>query len=174
MVPGGKDEVLLHMDKSVDWNGRTNHAFTCVAGALAYILTVLYVPIHPFLLALIAVLLALGVYRLVGRITAMGPESITITKGKVVVVKDRERSYLIGPSTKVHLDVRKRTVTERIGPLKEISFESRREGIAMLSVANGWTEEQVRDVFGVIGPLVEPKEIKATIRFKRYLATDLK
>ena len=106
------------------------------------------------------------------RVVAMGRESLTMTRDEVVVVKDKERTYALGPSTRVHLDVGKRAITERIGPLKEISFESQREGVALVSVTNGWTAEQVEEVFRVLAPLVEPKEIKMTMRFRRYL-TDL-
>ena len=63
-------------------------------------------------------------------------------------------------------------MTERIGPLKEISFESQPEGVAVVSVTNGWTEEQVGEVFRVVAPSVETKDIGTTVRFRRYM-TDL-
>jgi hypothetical protein len=42
-----------------------------------------------------------------------------------------------------------------------------------VSVNNGWTQEQVEGVYNVIAPLVEPKEMQTSVRFKRYLAADV-
>ncbi len=170
MAPG--DDVRLQMDKNVDWHRRSTNmlAFTCCT--LALVLVALLVPIHPFLLAFLALLLVLGGVSVASRVVAMGRESITMTRDEVVVVKDRERTYALGPSTRVHLDVGKRAITERIGPLKEISFESQREGVALVSVANGWTREQVEEVFRVIAPLIEPRGIKTSMRCRRYMAAD--
>lgn len=170
MAPG--DDVRLQLEKPVEWHRRSTNVLAFTSCTLAFVLVALYVPLHPFLLAFLALVLVLGGASVVGRTVAMGRESITITRDEVMVVKGRERTYALGPSTRVHLDVGKRGMTERIGPLKEISFESQREGVAVVSVANGWTRDQVEEVFRVIAPLVETKDIKTTMRFRRYLATD--
>jgi len=170
MAPG--DDIRLQLDKRVDWHRRSTILLAYASLTIAFVLVVLYVPVHPFLLAFLALLLVLGGVSVVGRVVALGRESITMTRDQVMVVKGRERRYALGPSTRVHLDVGKRGLTERIGPLKEISFESQHEGVAVVSVANGWTREQVEEVFRVLAPLVEPKEIKTTMRFRRHL-TDL-
>ena len=167
MAPG--DDVRLQLDKSVDWHRRSTYVLAFTSCILAFVLVALYVPLHPFLLAFCSIVLILVGVHVVARVVAMGRESITMTRDEVVVVKGRERRYAMGPSTRVHLDVGKRGMTERIGPLKEISFESQREGVAVVSLANGWSREQVEEVFRVLGPLVEPKEIKTTMRFRRYM-----
>ena len=167
MVPG--DDIRLQLDKSVDWHRRSTYVLAYVTCILALVLVALYVSIHPFLLAFLALLLALGGVSVASRVMAMGRESITITWDEVVVVKGRKRRYALGPSTRVHLDVGKRGMTERIGPLKEISFESQHEGVAVVSLANGWSREQVEEVFRVLAPLVETKEIGTTMRFRRYM-----
>ena len=164
-----RDDVRLQLDKRVEWHRRSTYVLAYVACTLAFVLVVLYVPLHPFLLAFCTLLLVLGGVSVVGRVVAMGRESLTITRDEVVVVKGRDRRYALGPSTRVHLDVGKRGMTERIGPLKEISFESQHEGVAVVSVANGWTREQVEEVFRVVAPLTETKDIKTSMRFRRYL-----
>lgn len=167
MAPG--DDIRLQLDKSVDWHRRSTNVLAFTSCILAFVLVALYVPLHPFLLSFSALALVLVGVAVVGRVLAMGRESITMTRDEVVVVKGRERRYALGPSTRVHLDVGKRGMTERIGPLKEISFESQHEGVAVVSLANGWSREQVEEVFRVLAPLVEPKEIGTTMRFRRYM-----
>jgi hypothetical protein len=170
MAPG--DDVLLRMDKQVDWHRRSTYGLAYVSCILAFILMALHIPIHPFILAFLGLILVLLGVNVGGRLVAMGRESLTVTRDEVVVVRGRERRYALGPSTRVHLGVGKRGLTERIGPLKEISFENKLEGVASVSVANGWTGEQVEQVFRAVAPLVETKEIGTTIRFRRYM-TDL-
>ncbi|UCC93349.1 MAG: hypothetical protein JSW25_01375, partial [Thermoplasmata archaeon] len=114
---GFDEETLLKMEKTVDWNRRSNMVLVCIAGALALALVALMVPIHPFLLALMAAALGLASVYVVGRVRSMRRESITITRNGVSVVMERERRYAIDPSTKVHLDTGKRGLTERIGPI---------------------------------------------------------
>jgi hypothetical protein len=167
MVP--IDDVPLHLEKGVDQQRRTRMVLACIASGLGLAMAVLYVPLHPYLLALMAVFLALASLWVANRVTAMGPESVTITRGEVVVVKERERRYAIDPSTKVHLDTGKRGMTERIGPIIELTFENQDYGMARLAEANGWTQEQVAEVYRVIAPWVEPKEMRTSMRFRRYM-----
>lgn len=163
----------MQMEKRVDQHRRSTTMLAYVSCTIAFVLVALYFPLHPFLLAFLVLILVLAGVTVVGRVVAMGRESLTIIREEVVVVvRGRERRYALGPSTRVHLDVGKRGMTERIGPLKEISFESQREGMAVVSVTNGWTKEQVGAVFRVVAPLVETKDIGTTVRFRRYM-TDL-
>jgi len=166
------DDVRLQLEKVVDQHRRSTIALAYVSSTLALVLVVLYVPIHPFILAFSVLVLVLAGASVAGKVAAMGRESLTMTRDEVVVVKGRERRYALGPSTQVHLDVGKRALTERIGPLKEVSFDSKQEGAAVISVANGWTREQVAEVYRVVAALVEAKDIRTTVRFRRYM-TDL-
>lgn len=165
-----RDETLLRLEKRVDRAGRANGVLVPASATLACALLFLLVPLHPYLMALLAALVALAWAWGARRVVAMAPESIEVTRSQVVVVKDRERTYDLGPSTRVHLDVGRRGPRERMGPLTEVSFDSQREGLSRLRVANGWTGEQVELVYRVLVNLVEPREVATTVRFRRYMA----
>jgi hypothetical protein len=168
---GSEEDVKLHIVKSANWGRPMAHGVALGLSAVVIVLAYLTVSLHPFIWAFLVVVLVLAGYSIVQRSHALGPESVTVTIDEVIVEKGGdEKVYALGPSTKVHLDTELREMGQRYGPLKEISFASRRNGDSLITKDNGWSQEQVDELFNALLPFLEPRDIKMSIRFKRYLS----
>jgi len=166
-----EDSILLHLEKEADWGRPITHGIALAFCTSVVVIAFLYVSLHPFIWAFIFFVLVVAGILIVRRSLLMRSEMLTFTLREVVVEQGgEEKRYVLGPSTRVHLDTELRQRGQQVGPLKEITFQNRGSGDAIIAVDNGWKHEQVNELFQVLLPMVEPRDIQMSIMFKRYLA----
>ena len=166
-----EESALLLLEKRAEWGRPLTQGMALAICTAVVVIAHQYVSLHPFIWAVIIFVLVLAGILIVRRSLLMRSERVTVTFREVVVEKaGEEKRFVLGPSTRVHLDTELRKRGQRIGPLKEISFENKRFGDALITKDNGWTQEQVDELFQLLLPLLEPRDIMMSIRFKRYLA----
>ncbi len=168
---GTEDSTLLHLEKRVNWGRPLTQWMGIALGIAIVLLAFQYVSLHPFLWIFIAFVLAVVGISIFRRSLGMRSERVTVTFREVIVEKaGEEKRYVLGPSTKVHLDSELPKPGQRYGPLKEISFANKQHGDALITKDNGWTQGQVDELFQLLLPMLEPRGIVISFRFKRYLA----
>ncbi len=168
---GTEESVLLHLEKRADWGRPMIHGMALALSIAVVVLAFQYVSLHPFLWIFIAFVLAVVGISIFRRSVEMRSEKVTVTLREIVVEKGgEEKRYVLGPSTKVHLDSEVPKPGQRYGPLKEISFANKMYGDALITKVYGWTQGQVDELFQLLLPFLEPRAIVMSFRFKRYLA----
>ena len=166
-----EDDIRLLLEKSANWGWPLAAITAFILWTISIGLLFTIIDLHPYIAILLGALGIAAGYTVATRSLALRSERVTVTENEAIVEKGGTvKNYTLGPATRVHLDTEMRNLGEKSGPLKEISFENKRDGKALITTKNGWSRAQVGQPFKVLRPLIESREIVMSIGFKRYLA----